>query len=236
MSGDRRAIAEWKTDVIAENAGFQPKEWGPVPSPTWPAPCPPTTYGTQTGYVLETSILHTWQPVGAPGQGYRPTHFQQPYAPEPTSGVPVPSNATSNSTSESGGIRYHKVWRQQQSEFQESDQMADWGYWYYATKNTQGLTYQSGADHDVRGQFLNYSHLANSQDNNYRAINDIYPVFGFGVDLGPISNSSVSTLFQLSLHQHDCIQFECAQGNQSVPCLWTSYLSNDTLAVSRGES
>ena len=102
---------------------------------------------------------------------------------------------------------------------------------YYATSNTKDLTYQSGADVDVRGQFINNGFLADTQDSDFRGIDDRFPVFGFAVDIGKVSKSSVSTLFQLSLHQDNCIKFEGANGNQSVPCLWTSYFSDEKSAV-----
>jgi hypothetical protein len=82
------------------------------------------------------------------------------------------------------------------------------------------------------GQFLRSGHLSNTQDTNYRPIDDDFPVFGFAVDIGKVSTSSVSTLFQLSLHQENCVQFEGANGNQTAPCLWTSYFSDETSAVS----
>jgi hypothetical protein len=30
---------------------------------------------------------------------------------------------------EAGGVAYHEVWRQQQLEFSEYNQQAEWGYW-----------------------------------------------------------------------------------------------------------
>ena len=137
-----------------------------------------------------------------------------------------------NETFPPGGVAYHKFWRQQQLGFSELDQQANWGYWYYATDNTKELTYQSGADIDVRGRFIKNGRLANSEDSNYRPINDNFPVFGFAVDLGQVSSDSVSTVFQTSLHQQNCVKFEGANGNESVPCLWTNYFDNDVLAVS----
>lgn len=106
------------------------------------------------------------------------------------------------------------------------------GCWYYATEDTENLTHQSGSDDDVRGQFIKHGQLSNIQDTNFRGINDNFPVYGFSVDLGQVSSSSVSTLFQISLHQENCVRFEGANGDESVPCLWTSYFSNDTSAVS----
>ena len=236
VSGDHSAEAQWKYDVIPETSSSKPKEYAPVSSPTWPESSPPTTYGTETSYTLETKIPHTEKPVHAP-QGHRPTKFSQTaQTPKSTPRAHRRSSLAKNGTSSPGGLAYHRVWRQQQLEFSEIDQQANWGYWYYATKNVAGLTYQSGADTAVRGQFLKNGYLANTQDTNYRAIDDNFPVFGFAVDLGKVSTSTVSTLFQLSLHQENCVQFEGANGIQSVPCMWTNYFSDETSAVSSPKS
>lgn len=165
----------------------QPQEFAAVPSPSSPEESPPTTYGTQTSYDHVTGVPHPFTPKYAPGQGHRPTNFQHsghPPAPTPHRLSPRQANGTSNQTYPPGGVAYHKVWRQQQLEFSELDQQANWGYWYYATDNTKGLTYQSGADADVRSQFIDNGKLANTEDTNYRGIDDRFPVFGFAKDLG----------------------------------------------------
>ncbi|KAF2770000.1 GTA glutaminase A [Teratosphaeria nubilosa] len=136
-----------------------------------------------------------------------------------------------SSTNSTGGIAYHQVYRQQQLNFSETNQQADWGYWYYATDNIAALTYQSGEDTTVRGNFLNNGYLPDTQDTKYRAINDDYPVFGFAVNLGQVGTTAQNTLFQLSLHQHYCVQFEGANGNETVPCMWTNYFDSDLAAV-----
>ncbi|KAF2861318.1 GTA glutaminase A [Piedraia hortae CBS 480.64] len=132
----------------------------------------------------------------------------------------------------SGNIAYHKVYRQQQLQFSETDDQANWGNWYYTTANTNKVTHRSGADTDVRGQFINKGILDNSADTKYRAINNRWPVMGFAVDLGRVAKSSVNTVFQLSLHQDQCIQFQGAKDYTPLPCLWKSYFSNDVDAVS----
>lgn len=109
------------------------------------------------------------------------------------------------------------------------------GYWYYATEDNNDLTYQSGSDDDVRKQFKNAGKLSNTKDTNFRSIDDNYPVFGFAVDLGKVSSSSKTKLFQLSLHQDNCVLFEGADGIMSVPCLWKSYFKDDKSAVSSQE-
>jgi hypothetical protein len=58
-------------------------------------------------------------------------------------------------------------------------------------------------------------------------------VFGYAVDLGEVGSDSSSTLFQLSLHQQNCILFEGTKNaDQKLPCMWTNYFSEDTEAVS----
>ena len=93
------------------------------------------------------------------------------------------------------------------------------------------MTYQSGADVDVRSAFENTGALPDTQDTNFRAINDDYPVFGFAKDLGSIQGS-VSTLFTIGLTQEEAIQFDGASGIVPVPSLWTSYFSTELDAVS----
>lgn len=103
---------------------------------------------------------------------------------------------------------------------------------YYATDNIAGLSHQSGSDMTVRGQFLANGYLTNTADTNYRGIDNDSPVFGFAVDLGTLSTTTISTLFQISLHQEKCIQFERAlNSTEQLPCLWTNYYSTDTDAV-----
>jgi hypothetical protein len=131
----------------------------------------------------------------------------------------------------SDNIAYHRVYRQTQLLFSETNDQADWGYWYWGTENTNSLTFQSGQDVVVRGAFENNGTLGNTQDTNYRPINQDWPVFGFSVDLGSVT-SSVSTLYTLGLAQEEAIQFDGATGVVPLTSLWTSYFSSETDAVS----
>ncbi|KAH7403312.1 glutaminase GtaA [Cadophora sp. MPI-SDFR-AT-0126] len=131
----------------------------------------------------------------------------------------------------SDDIAFHRVYRQTQLEFSETNDQADWGYWYWATKDSGELTYQSGADVDVRGAFQSNGKLANTKDTNYRPINQNYPVFGFSVDLGAVTGS-VNTLYTIGLTQEQAIQFDGATGVVPLASLWTSYFSSETEALS----
>ena len=132
-----------------------------------------------------------------------------------------------------GTIAYHRFFRQTQLLWSETDDQTDYGNWYWATDNVAGLTFQSGADTDVRSAFTTSGALANTNDTNFRAIGDDYPTFAFAVDLGSVEATSVSTLFSLGLTQEQAIQFDGASGNVSVPSLWTSYFSTELDAASR---
>ncbi|TVY53517.1 Glutaminase A [Lachnellula cervina] len=128
------------------------------------------------------------------------------------------------------GISYHKVYRQTQLLFSETADQADWGYWYYATKKVHGLSFQSGSDATVRGNFQSHGNLTNTKDADYRAINAQYPVFGFASDLGKVSGS-VNTLYTLGLTQEQAIQFDGASGVVPLTSLWTSHFSSETDAT-----
>jgi hypothetical protein len=94
------------------------------------------------------------------------------------------------------------------------------------------LTYQSGADVDVRGLFTSRGSLNNTQDTNYRAINNAYPVFGYAINLGSVGSSSVCSVFSLNLAQENVIQFQSSKSTtQKLPAYWTSSFSDEVSAL-----
>ncbi|KAL4892899.1 hypothetical protein BDV59DRAFT_208050 [Aspergillus ambiguus] len=122
-----------------------------------------------------------------------------------------------------GGVAYHKVWRQTPLLFSESDDQAEWGDWYWATDNRDGLTFQSGADVDVRGYFSKNGALPNTKDTNFRAIGDRWPVFGFAHNLGSVTDSA-NVLFTIGLAQDVAIQYNgSTNGMTAEPPLWKDY-------------
>ena len=91
------------------------------------------------------------------------------------------------------------------------------------------MTFQSGGYDTVRAYYLSNSKLPNTQDTNYRAINDDYPVFAFANDLGTIGNTAtpaVSTLYTLVHAQENIVYFNQGSQNISIPGLWTSYFDS----------
>lgn len=134
-------------------------------------------------------------------------------------------------TSGNSQIAYHQFYKQTQELFSETRDQTEYGNWYWATDSTKNLTYQSGTDMDVRGAFTANGVLTDTNDTNFRAINDNYPTFGFAIDLGSVGAAEVSTLFTLGLTQESAIQFDGADGIVSVPSLWASYYSTELDAL-----
>ncbi|KAF1941472.1 DUF1793-domain-containing protein [Clathrospora elynae] len=130
------------------------------------------------------------------------------------------------------GIAYHKVWKQEQQVFNEFSDRAQWGNWYYATDDVDGLTYKSGPDTEVRGAFRNSGKLDNGKDTNFRAINDSWPVFGYAMNYGSVGSVAKTNLFTIGLCQDDAVQFLGADGLTNLPSLWKSYFNDDLAALS----
>ena len=78
--------------------------------------------------------------------------------------------------------------------------------------------------------FLANGYLNNSLDDNYRAINDSYPVFAFAYDFGSVT-TPVDNVWAIALAQEEAVQFEGANGNQTINSYWTQYFDKDTDAV-----
>ncbi|USW48528.1 hypothetical protein Slin15195_G018470 [Septoria linicola] len=223
VSGDRGVNAQWEYGNINSNA--QPRVFAAAQSAVSTSQAP-TVYGTQTAFTVPNTVQQTFVPIVDQDQGFKPDPTQN--QPSPTFS-PVRVLAANAAT---GGIAYHRVYRQQQLEFAQRNEQAEWGYWYYATANTTKLTFQSGSDAAVRRNFMRGGNLPNTRDKRYRAINNAYPVFGYAVNVGQLGSTTQSTLFQLSLHQQNCVRFQGTKGGvQKLPCMWTNYFSTETAAV-----
>lgn len=82
-----------------------------------------------------------------------------------------------------------------------------------------GLTYQTGQDIVVRAQFINSGVLLNTQDTNFRAVSDDWPVFAFAHDLGTISGASPDVVVSVGHVRDPAIEYIIANGatqNRSV--------------------
>lgn len=136
----------------------------------------------------------------------------------------------------SGNVAYHQVYRQIQIPFDENNKpdgngMANWGNVYWATDNVSNLTVASGQDIIVRNAFISTGELDNSEDTDFRQVQEDWPVFAFAVDLGAVGQEPISTLFTIGLLQQQAVQFLGASGLESLPALWTSYFTTEVDAV-----
>lgn len=74
--------------------------------------------------------------------------------------------------------------------------------------------------------------LPNSRDPNFRPINQDYPVFAYAVNIGELGSTTQSTLWQISLHQKNCVQFQGTKNAvQKLPCMWTNYFDTELAAA-----
>ncbi|KAI0137937.1 glutaminase A [Hypoxylon sp. NC0597] len=130
------------------------------------------------------------------------------------------------------GVAYHQFERQSQQPISETNQLPNWGTWFWSTKDVDNLSWQSGADTDVRGAFINNGVLPNTKDTNFRAVQDSWPVFGFANDLGSVGSASVSTLYSIGMTQDGAINL-LGEGSDltTYPALWNSYFGSDVEAM-----
>lgn len=184
------------------------------------------TFGSQTGFQVPATVAHP--PLAVP----LISAYINPVATNLPASQVAPSAAAPTNPSP-GGVAYHKVYRQTQQLFSEdgNECQTEYGEWFYMTNNVKNLTHQSAADHIARDQFIKNGYLTDTQDTNFRAISDDWPVFGLAVDLGSVKKS-VSTLFGIALSQPQAIQFEATKnGVQTQNSLWTSYFGNEYDAI-----
>jgi hypothetical protein len=118
-------------------------------------------------------------------------------------------------------LRAWTVQLQNQQPLTEQDQLAAWGTVVWATPVASTLTYQSGQDIVVRGQFVSNGVLTNSNDTNYRAIQDNWPVFAFCLDLGQVGDSAVTVPLSIGQVRTPALSYL----GQNLQPLWTSYFS-----------
>lgn len=137
-------------------------------------------------------------------------------------------------TSASSGVSCHRFYRQTQQVFTQTNDQAEWGDWIYATEQVANLTYSNGAsDVDARGSFISDGYLNNTQNTDFRAINDAYPVFAFSIDYGTVDETVQSSLFTITLVQDEAIQFVSSSSEtQSLPPIWTETYTNELEVVS----
>ncbi|KAK7060516.1 hypothetical protein VNI00_001281 [Paramarasmius palmivorus] len=137
-------------------------------------------------------------------------------------------------TTTSGSILTHQVQLTSPKVFAESNDHTQYGSAFYSTPNTIGATFQSGADVTVRAQFINNGRLPNTQDTNFRAISNNWPVFALAHDLGNVgSGSSAPVVFSVGHVRDPAIQYVVKGGSlQNRSLYFWSQFSSPTALIS----
>ncbi|PCH42735.1 hypothetical protein WOLCODRAFT_152776 [Wolfiporia cocos MD-104 SS10] len=109
----------------------------------------------------------------------------------------------------------------------ETSGQAEDGNVYYAMSLVSGTTFQTGRDQDIRGSFETNGSLLDTQDTDYRAINDDFPVFAIAVDLGLITTTANPVVWALGYVRNPVIQYTTPTGESQLryPYWATQYSS-----------
>nr|GAT61417.1 predicted protein [Mycena chlorophos] len=137
----------------------------------------------------------------------------------------VASWAVDSSIAVTGGnLQTFTVQSQTQKQFSETSDYPSWGTAVWSTLNANGLTWQSGDNAaTMRAQFVSNGQLANTNNANFRAINNGWPIFAFSNNLGNVGTSASATLTYVIGHVRP--QAITYQGS-AVNAYWLNYWSN----------
>ncbi|KDQ64628.1 hypothetical protein JAAARDRAFT_201939 [Jaapia argillacea MUCL 33604] len=154
------------------------------------------------------------------------SHSVQVYTDISAEWISGDDSLTANWTTTTGSVLTHQVQLETQSLFTEVSDHIQQGSAYYSTLNTNNVTYQTGQDIVVRAQFINNGELTNTQDTNFRAVSNDWPVFGFAHDLGTVTTTSSAPVVVSVGHVRDpAIEYIVAGGGYQNRSLyfWSQY-------------
>lgn len=154
------------------------------------------------------------------------THSVQVYTDISAEWVTGDNSLTANwTTTTTSNILTHQVQLVSQTQFGEVSDHIQQGSAYYSTASDNGVTYQTGQDTVVRAQFINNGKLANTQDTNFRAVSDNWPVFGFAHDLGSVNAATSPVVISVGHVRDPAIQYIIAGGVLQSRSLyfWSKY-------------
>ncbi|OBZ70311.1 hypothetical protein A0H81_09943 [Grifola frondosa] len=161
----------------------------------------------------------------APNDGK--THSVQLYSDISAEWVSGDDSLVVNWTTTTGSIITHQVQLEQQTVFGEVNDRIQQGSAYYSTLNSTQATFQTGEDVVVRAQFINNGVLTNTQDTNFRAVSDQWPVFALAHNLGNISASTTPVVYSVGHVRDPAIEYIIANDatqNRSL-LFWTRFSS-----------
>ncbi|KAH9000741.1 hypothetical protein EDB86DRAFT_3075191 [Lactarius hatsudake] len=137
------------------------------------------------------------------------------------------------STTSTSDVVYHTVNLQNPAVFNEINNMAEWGSFYYAMKSANGLTFKIAQDSISRTFFVQNGSLDNQTDPVFRAINDKFAVFAISRDLGTIQATADPVVWTVGLTMDQVINYTDISGAAPRPrsLFYKTQYSNDTSLI-----
>lgn len=152
------------------------------------------------------------------------------------------------STNSTSSLLYHQIELQTSFPFVETQGQAEDGTLYYTMLSANSITYQTGQDAIVRGNFVNNGILPNTKDTDYRAISNDYPVFAIAVNLGSIMTIENPPVWAVGYVRNPSIKYTTSTGDvqlrapyyvtqyDSIQDVILAFLSDYNDALSRSEA
>ncbi|KAJ4001761.1 hypothetical protein F5050DRAFT_1721221 [Lentinula boryana] len=153
------------------------------------------------------------------------THSVQIYSDISAEWVSGDDSLTVNWTTTTGDILTHQVQLTSPTVYGEVSDHTQYGSAFYSTPNTVSATYQTGQDIIVRAQFINNGVLANTQDTNFRAVSNDWPVFGLAHNLGSVgSTASAPVVYSVGHIRDPALEYVVVGGTQARSVyFWSEY-------------
>lgn len=152
-------------------------------------------------------------------------HSVQVYTDISAEWVSGDTSLTANWTTSTGSILTHQVQLTDPLVFSEVSDHTQYGSAFYSTISTDRTTYQTGADVTVRAHFISNGVLPNTQDANFRAVSDNWPVFALASDFGSISSPTEPLVFAIGHIRDPAISYIVANNEHQDRSLyfWSQY-------------
>ncbi|KAI0278710.1 hypothetical protein BGY98DRAFT_1186437 [Russula aff. rugulosa BPL654] len=127
------------------------------------------------------------------------------------------------SSTSNADVIFHRVTLQTQTVFTEVIDQAEWGTLYYAMKAGENVTYQIAEDTLSRGNFTHNGVLNDQQDQNTRAIKELFAVFAISRDLGNVTATQAPVVWTVGYTTDPAINYT----DQSRSLYYKTQYSND---------
>ncbi|KAJ7481103.1 hypothetical protein B0H11DRAFT_1232531 [Mycena galericulata] len=139
------------------------------------------------------------------------------------------NSLVANWTTTTGSVYTHQVQLATQTEFGEFSPQGQtqYGSVYFSCINANSPTYQTGQDTVVRTQFIENAKLTNTEDTNFRAVENDWPVLAFAHTITVDTTVSVPVKFSIGQVRDPAVEYIIA-GNvyqQRSYYWWSTYSS-----------